>query len=307
MSLGPLVEKLKNIFGEKLRENAPTAPLTTYKIGGTADWLFAPSQVADLQALMEIITGHDVPVTILGGGSNTLVGDGGIRGVTIYMGESFKQISHQNIDGEIFLSCGASLEMAKIIDYCIQNDIAGLEFASGIPGSLGGALRGNAGTRDGAIGDVAHQISYVDHEGLLVVLPRENIEYRYRGLELKGRSIITSAVLKLKVGSGEKLRLKREKIINWRHSRQPYDMPSAGCVFINPEKASAGRLIDEAGCKGMVVGKAEVSAKHANFIVNTGGATASDVLELIKKIRDRVFEKEGILLETEIKIVGESK
>jgi len=301
------VEKLKEAFGEKLLEKAPVAHLTTYKIGGSADWLFTPRDVDDLCLMFRIIAGHGVPVTILGGGSNTLVLDGGIRGVTVYMGKSFTKISHQVQGENVFLKSGVSQSLSKILDYCEKNNISGLEFASGIPGSFGGAVYGNAGTKDGAICDVVHRISYVDKDGELLFLPRERIEYKYRGLELKGRCVITEAVLKLKVGSGEKLKEKREKIISWRQSRQPYDLPSAGCVFINPDKGSAGRIIDKAGLKGLKIGNARISSRHANFIVNRGGATAADILALIEMVRKKVFEKEGILLETEIKIVGEGR
>lgn len=307
MTLGPLVEKLKETFGGKVREHVPLAPMTTYRIGGPADLLFSPENETDLQMLMGMIAGRDVDLTVIGGGSNLLVGDLGIRGITIWMGRGFSHLDSTVEGGDMMVSCGASLTTDEVLDYCIEKQITGFEFAAGIPGTIGGAIRGNAGTRDGAIGDVTHTVTYVNEEGALLTLKRDQLHFRYRGLVVQGRFIVTRAVLKLRPGVGEQVRARRDKIIQWRKDRQPYDLPSAGSVFVNPEGSSAGRLIDEAGCKGLTVGGARVSEKHANFILNTGNARAADVLELIDQVRRRVFESCGVLLETEIKIVGENE
>ena len=307
MPLEAMRKKLQAAFGDKARKNVTLAPMTSFGIGGPADLLVAPADEQDLMKLMAIVQGPEIPFTVLGGGSNILVMDGGIRGVTVWMGQGFKRIEARTQGDAVLVSCGASLTTAEVLAYCIAQDLAGFEFASGIPGTLGGAIRGNAGTRDGAMGHVIRQICFVDEGGSLVTLPREKLSFRYRGLDLAGRFVITSGVLELRPGSGDMVREKRDKIIQWRRERQPYDLPSAGSVFVNPEEGSAGRMIEQAGCKGWRVGGAQVSEKHANFIVNTGGATAANVLELIDRVRRCVFDKFGVLLETEINVVGEGR
>jgi UDP-N-acetylmuramate dehydrogenase len=307
MPLGPLIEKLKKAFGDKVRENAPLASLTTYNIGGPAELLFTPENEEDLQLLMGICAGHDIGITVIGGGSNMLIADGGIRGITIWMDEKFSEIEADKHDDYIDVTCGSSLPLADVIEFCIAQDIGGIEFASGVPGSVGGAIRGNAGTRDGAIGGVVEHLTYINEGGARIEKSRDDLNFQYRSLRLEGRFVITKSVLRLKHGDGNRVREKRDKIVKWRKTRQPYDLPSAGCVFVNPDTCSAGRLIEEAGCKGMRVGGAEVSDKHANFIVNNGNATAKDVLELVDQVRRKVFDKSGVLLETELRVVGESK
>ena len=307
MPLGPVIEKIKQALGDKVRENVLLAPLTSYRIGGPAQLMVTPTDEQDLVALMETCAGLDIPIAILGGGTNILVGDAGIRGITINMAQGFKTIDSRPDKADLLVTCGASLLLADVLEYCIKQEITGFEFASGIPGTLGGAIRGNAGTAHGAIADVLHSVNLVTENGARRTLKRKDLTYRYRGLELEGRSIVTGGVLLLKKGSGENIREKRDKIIAWRRNKQPWDLPSAGSTFINPPAGSAGRMIEQAGCKGMTVGGAQVSQKHANFIVNTGTARAADVMELIDKVRRSVFEKFGVLLETEIKFVGENR
>ncbi len=203
MTLGPLLPKLKKAFGSKVKEQVVLAPMTTYNIGGPTDLLFTPESDQDLQLLMGIIHGHDVELTVIGGGSNLLVGDKGIRGITIWMKQGFSRIDSVEEGEDVLVSCGASLTTDEVLDYCIKRDISGFEFASGIPGTIGGAVRGNAGTRDGAIGDVAFEVVYVDEGGALLNLKKENLRFRYRGLDVQGRFIVTQVVLKLKRGSGD--------------------------------------------------------------------------------------------------------
>jgi UDP-N-acetylmuramate dehydrogenase len=307
MPLGPITEQIKTTFGDKVRENEPLAPMTTYKIGGPADLLLIPEGVEDLQKLLAICTGHDVPITVLGGGSNLLIQDGGIRGITIWMNRGFRKLEKRIVDDRIFVTCGASRENSELLEFCIEHGIAGMEFASGVPGTVGGGIKGNAGTRDGAFGDVVYRLCYVNRNGKLIKKKREDLSFRYRGLEIDGRFIIVEAELLLKPGQGEKVREKRDKIIAWRKAKQPWEFPSAGSVFVNPDCGSAGRMVEQSGCKGMTIGGAQVSDCHANFIVNVGGATAADVLTLIDRVRRKVFDQFGVLLETEIQVVGEAK
>ena len=307
MPLGPLKQKLRDTFGEKLRESVAMKTLTTFKIGGPADLLFTPGSEEDIRLMIRMCNEQQVPVTVVGGGSNLLVGDAGIRGVTIWMAGSFMELSHTNHDGEIVLTVGASRTMAETLDYCIDNDIAGLEFISGVPGTFGGGTRMNAGTREGTIGRVAKRVRYIDGDGKAHDLHGDALSFRYRGIEIEGRFTIVRTVLSLKQGDGEKIRHIRDNIIKRRHAKQPWQMPSAGSIFINPEGESAWRLVDESGCRGWSEGAAQVSPKHCNFIVNNGGATAENVLALIERVRRRVFEQSGVLLETEVKVVGERK
>ena len=307
MTLGPLIYKFKETFGEKVRLDVPLAPLTTFKIGGPADLLFTPENDQDLQLLMKMCAGHEINITSLGGGSNLLIADGGIRGITIWMGKGFRQLEEQSKGSSVLVACGASVTTTEVLDFCIEKNIEGFEFAAGIPGTIGGAIRGNSGTRDGAIGNVCESVTIINRKGKLITLKGEQLKFRYRGLDIEGRFVITRCELSLRAGHGEKVRVKRDNIIRWRKERQPYDMHSAGCVFVNPDRGPAGRLIDQAGCKGMRIGGAVVSDKHANFIINEKNATAADVLALIDKVRRRVFEKFGVLLEDEVRVVGESK
>lgn len=307
MPLGPLIEKFKQTFGEKVRLDVLLAPLTTFRIGGPADLLFMPENEQDLQLLMKMCAGHEIEIMTLGGGSNILIADGGIRGITVWMGKGFEHLEEQRQGEQVFVSCGASNTTAQVLDLCVERNIEGFEFAAGIPGTIGGAVRGNSGTRDGAIGNVCDSVTIVNRKGALITLKGEKLKFRYRGLDIEGRFVITRCVLKLRAGQGEKVREKRDKIIRWRKERQPYEMPSAGSVFLNLDKGSAGRLIEQAGCKGMRVGGAVVSEKHANFIINDKNATAADVLALIDQVRRKVFQKFGVLLEDEIRVVGESK
>jgi len=300
-----LLEIILNKFPGKVQENASLDALTTYRVGGPADLIVKLDDEQEIAELLQIIKASDLTFVVLGKGSNVLIMDGGIRGVVLLLSDNFKKISYSEEEGGVLVSVDAAVTIAELMEYCIAYGISGFEFAAGIPGSIGGCVRGNAGTRDGDFAAAVNWIRLINEQGKIQTITRANLEYRYRGLQMPGRFVITTAGLKGQKGSPEIIKNKIEDIIHWRHSRQPYDKPSAGSVFKNPEMAPAAKLIDQAGCKGMRVGGAAISEKHANFIVNEENATASDILKLIEEVRRRVFEKFQVLLETEIHILGE--
>jgi len=302
---GQLIETIKKRFGDQAVADAPMSSMTTFKVGGPADLLLRlddENQVADL---MSIIAGSELPVVVIGRGSNVLVMDKGIRGVVLDLSGGFRELSHKKAEDGIEVTCGASVAIAELLRYCIDHGIGGFEFAAGIPGSVGGSVRGNAGTRDGDFSKVVNKVRLVDQKGQLRTLEKSELDFRYRGLMVDGRFVILGVSMMGAPADSASIREKVNKIIDWRKQRQPYEQPSAGSVFKNPPDAPAARLIDQAGCKGLRVGGAQVSEKHANFIVNTGDAKASDILRLIDQVRKTVFEKFHVLLETEIRIYGE--
>jgi UDP-N-acetylmuramate dehydrogenase len=299
-------ERLRQIFGERCEFDVPMAALTTWQVGGPADCLVRPLDAEEVSAVMRLCIEYQLPVRVVGSGSNLLVLDGGLRGVTILMRQGFEKFEPRFADnGEVDLLLGAAQSMARAVDGCVKQGIAGLEFLAGIPGSVGGGVRMNAGTHDGDISRVLTEIELVDADGKVRRVPRGELIYRYRGLVYDGPFVVTEARLALRRGDPAKIGEAAQKIIACRRERQPYDMPSAGSTFKNPEGRFAWELIESSGLKGLRIGGAQVSEKHGNFLVNTGRATAADILALIEHVRLIVFQKTGIMLEPEVKIWGE--
>ncbi|MEA3403895.1 MAG: UDP-N-acetylmuramate dehydrogenase [Armatimonadota bacterium] len=299
-----LARRLAPIPGLEIREGEPLSRHTSFGIGGPADVLAIPSSPLALSELVRIAADVGIEPLYLGNGTNLIVRDGGIRGLVVRMAGGLSDIT---VEGRMaVVEAGASL--ATVCFQCAQRGLAGLEFAAGIPGTLGGALIMNAGANGGEIGDVTEWVDVVSPDGDIDRLPCDELNFGYRCSALRERGLaVLRAGLHLEPGEPERIHRRLCDAMAARCATQPVTMPSAGSIFKRPEDDYAGRLLEEAGAKGMRVGGAAVSTKHANFVVNLGGATASDVIRLIERARDLVHERLGIVLEPEVCIAGEDR
>ena len=280
--------------------NAPLKDYTSFRIGGPADVLVEPVDVEDVARLVRQTRAQKLPLFVVGG-TNLLIRDKGIRGVVVHLGK-LRTIREE--PGAVLYAEGG-VGMPTLIGYAIRHSLAGLEWAAGIPGTVAGCVVMNAGTRLGEMKDSVKAVRLVNRKGEIVDIPASAIPFAYRRATLPV-GIVVGVWVQLKAG----VRAEVEKIVkdylHYRRDTQPLALPSAGCVFKNPPKDSAGRVIDLAGLKGAQVGDAQVSEKHANFIVNQGQASAKDVLALIRKIRAAVAKSTGTKLELELKVVGQA-
>lgn len=296
----PLVERLHAELAGEVRANEPMGRHTTFRIGGPARVFAVLESVHDLVAAMRILEDEGVAWTVVGKGSNLLVSDTGYDGAVLVLGREFKRHA---VEGET-LRAGAACVLAHLVQDGFNLGLEGLEWAVGIPGTLGGALAMNAGTRDGTIGGVVDTVTmHIPGKGLVLVHGRE-VAWEYRRSGLSGRGLIVEASLKVAPGDPVRIRARMERNLRDRKSTQPLGLPSAGSVFVNPPGDSAGRLIEAAGLKGTTVGGAQVSTVHANFIVNRGGATATDVTTLMQRITSTVKDRYGVDLRPEIRFIG---
>ncbi|HEY5627121.1 MAG TPA: UDP-N-acetylmuramate dehydrogenase [Nitrospira sp.] len=273
---------------------------TSFKIGGPADVLVEPADVEDVRRLVRQASRQKIPLFVVGG-TNLLIRDGGIRGIVVSLSR-LRAIREE--PGQVLYAEGG-VGMPTLIGHAIRRSLAGLEWAAGIPGTVGGCLVMNAGTRLGEMKDSVKAVRMVTTKGDIVDLPVSSIPFEYRRARLP-KGIVVGVWLQLKQGVRAELEKIVKEYLHYRRDTQPLAMPSAGCVFKNPPKDSAGRLIEATGLKGLSVGDAEVSSKHANFIVNRGHAKATDVIELIGKVRRMIRRKAGVRLDLELKIVGEA-
>lgn len=297
-------------FKGRVLFNVPMKDYTSFRIGGNADVMAFPEEETDLMELMKFAYSKRFPVFFLGGGTNLLVRDGGIRGIVVNISQGLGGVSwHEEAggDGEAQVKCvaGAGVKLSKLAGVAEERGLSGLEFATGIPGTLGGALLMNAGAYGGEMKDVVDGVEILDRKGKKGFIPASELNLSYRSSKLPEGAAIIRLHLKLKKTEAVEVKARMEEIRGKRAASASIPYPSAGSVFKNPEGESAGRLIDDAGLKGERSGGAEVSTEHANYIVNKGSATARDVLALMALIRDKVYGGEGIVLEPEIKVVGE--
>jgi UDP-N-acetylenolpyruvoylglucosamine reductase len=279
----------------------PLAKHTTLRIGGPADVYVEPASEADLAAVVKFCHERSLPFFVIGRGSNLLVRDGGVRGVVICLVQA--NFSRIEVAGER-LHCGAGAKLKNVAVEAKRNGLTGVEFLEGIPGSVGGALRMNAGAMGGATFDIVESVRFMDHAGKIQERGRARIPVEYRSCPLLKDHIALGAVFKCKPAPREEIEKRMKAFSEKRWASQPA-APSAGCLFKNPDPIPAGKLIDELGLKGTRVGGAVVSAEHGNFIVNDGDATAHDVLELIAILQQRAKNERGIELQTEVEIIGE--
>ena len=286
----------------KLKRDEPLGKYTTLGLGGAADLFFAPADLGDLSRAVPLIKDAGLPIFPLGGGTNTLVRDGGFRGMVISLTAGARKIK---IGGdEVVVQAGASTQV--VARQCQRAGKSGLEFGCGIPGSIGGAIWGNAGAWGGETLDHLTWLRGVDLKtGEEMDLAQSDIAFGYRHADLPEDLLIAEAGFRVAQGDPEVIAAAMDRMLAERKDTQPLSNRSCGCMFKNPPGHSAGALIDRAGCKGMAVGAVSVSEVHANFMVNLGGHSAADVLALIARVRARVFEVHGIELESEVQIVGD--
>ena len=294
--------KLVSLLGEKnVLKDEPMKNHTTFKIGGKADFVVFPENEEQIIAVLNLLKSENIPATVLGNGSNILVGDGGIDGVVIIIGKNMK---NAEINGTtVKAQCGILL--SRIANLAYENSLTGLEFASGIPGSLGGALYMNAGAYGEELCTVVKDVTFIDKDNNIKTIEAKNCDFGYRrSVFMENGAVITSCTLSLKEGNKEDIKAKTDDLKERRVSKQPLDKPSAGSTFKRPEGYFAGTLIEQSGLKGFTIGGAQVSEKHAGFVINTGNATAKDVLSLIEHIQKTVYEKFGVTLCPEVKMIG---
>ena len=282
------------------RQNEPMRAHTTFKIGGEADIFIIPASPAALIYAVKKCNELEIPYFILGNGSNLLVSDGGIEGAVI----SLSGINGISSDGEK-ITCGAGAMLSSVCLKALSLSLTGLEFAYGIPGTAGGALYMNAGAYGGQMADVIESAECLTATGEIKNLKKEDMRLGYRSSVFKkGGLIIISLTLALKKGDKVEIKAEMDDLLNRRKQKQPLEYPSAGSTFKRPEGYFAGALIEKNGLKGLTVGGAQVSEKHAGFVINRGGATAADVKALIGKIQKKVFENDGVMLEPEVIFKG---
>lgn len=280
----------------------PMKKHTTFKIGGSADIYIKPSSQGQIEYIVDYCKENQIDFMAIGKGSNLLIGDKGYRGIVIEVG---KNMSNIEVDDEyIYAEAGAMLINVSYKAY--KHSLKGLEFACGIPGTIGGAVVMNAGAYLGEMKQIIVDIKTLDKEGNINTFTNEELKLGYRdSIIQKNKHIVIAVKLKLEKGNAQELKERRLKLTNHRKNGQPLDMPSAGSVFKRPEGYYTGKLIEEAGLKGYTIGGAQVSRKHANFIVNIGNATAKDVVDLVEYIQNVIYEKNHVNLETEVKLIGE--
>lgn len=288
--------------GISVIENEPMNRHTSFKIGGNAQYFVAPKNFDELKKVLCKAKEIQIPVFILGNGSNILVSDKGIKGVVITT-EKMSAIIVE--DTKITAFAGAKL--SSLCMSALENSLKGLEFAYGIPGTVGGAVYMNAGAYGGEMKDVLESVSYLNSNGDIVTLPVDDLELSYRHSRFCDKDdVIISASFRLNLGEKEEINNLMKDIFQRRVDKQPLNFPSAGSTFKRPEGYFAGALIEQSGLKGYSVGGAQVSEKHAGFVINKGGACANDVIKLVEDIKDKVFKDSGVCLECEIRFVGEN-
>ncbi|PEE42147.1 UDP-N-acetylmuramate dehydrogenase [Bacillus pseudomycoides] len=286
----------------KVLENEALARYTTMKIGGPADILIVPSSVAGVEKTLDLVKKYNTKWTAIGRGSNLLVSDKGIEGVVIRLGEG---LDHLEVEGTT-VRVGGGYPLIKLSTLLSRQGLAGLEFASGIPGSVGGAVYMNAGAHKSDMSEVLMRARIMFEDGTMKWLTKEEMEFSYRTsvLQTKRPGIVVEAELQLKEGNREEIVGVMQKNKDYRRETQPWNHPCAGSIFRNPLPNSAGDLVEKAGLRGHQIGGAKISEMHGNFIVNAGSASAQDVLDLIAFVKKTIKEKFGVDMHTEVEIVG---
>lgn len=295
-----LIDRLPPLRG-RVSENASLAKVTWFGVGGPAEVLFKPADVDDLAAFLKGKPA-DVPVTVLGVGSNLLVRDGGVPGVVIRLGREFAKIEVVHAD----VLCGAGALDGNVARAAQEAEVTGLEFLSGVPGTIGGALRMNAGAYGGDMKDIVVEVRALDGQGNLHVLGADELGFTYRASAVPVDWIFVAATLRGHAGQAADIQARMDDIQNAREDSQPLRTKTGGSTFKNPEGHKAWQLIDAAGCRGLRIGGAQVSEKHCNFLINDGTATAADLEALGEEVRKRVRSHTGIELQWEIRRIGVS-
>ena len=297
-----MADTLPRVAG-KLTLNAPLAPLVWFKSGGTAEWLFEPKDAADLQQFLRDLD-PAVPVMALGLGSNLIVRDGGVPGVVVRLGKAFSKVT---LSADLTLDCGGGSSGILVSSTARDNGIAGLEFLRSIPGTVGGFVRMNGGAYGGEVKDVLVDCDVVLRGGTMQTISNTLLNYTYRHSNLPQGAIVVAARFKGRAGNSDDIQAEMDRISASREASQPLRSKTGGSTFKNPAGHKAWQLVDDAGCRGLTVGGAQVSEKHCNFLLNLGEATSADIEALGEEVRRRVKDKSGIELEWEIQRVGKAK
>lgn len=283
---------------EFVRENAPLKPLTWYRIGGPARYLVQPRNVEELREAVRRCAENELPIYVLGLGANLLVQDTGVQGAVFRLdGEFFRRVSIHKTTVDV----GAGVDMQKLLLRTCRQGLAGIECLAGIPGTVGGGIRMNAGGKFGDFGAVIQKVTVMDNEGTVFERHKDDLVFEYRKTNIAARFIL-NATIELDEDDPERIMQRTKEIWFYKRNTQPLNTKNCGCVFKNPRGLSAGALIDQAGLKGMRIGNAEVSSKHANFIIAHPDCSSDDVMKLVKLIREKVYERNQIELESEVQI-----
>lgn len=290
------------VGSDHLKLDEPMKKHTTFRVGGGADYMICPHSGKEIQEVVAICHSHQIPYFILGNGSNLLVGDGGYRGAVIHLNKNMSVIRGEG--NRIIAQAGALL--SKVAARALEQSLTGFEFAAGIPGTLGGAVTMNAGAYGGVMGDVLESVTVLDQQGNIRIVSVKELELGYRTSRIQKEGwVVIEATIILEPGVPSSIKEKMDSLKEQRTQKQPLEFPSAGSTFKRPEGSFAGKLIMDAGLGGYQIGGAAVSTKHCGFLINTGDATAKDVMDLIHYVQHTVKEKFNVNLETEVKLLGE--
>ena len=293
------------ISEEKILFDEPMSKHTTFKVGGPAECYIKIDDIKDLRNILKFAKNNDIKITVLGNGSNVLVLDKGIEGIVLNI--RFNKMEMLNFDGKIYANIGAGVKISIFGHLLLKNEITGFEELSGIPGTIGGAVRMNAGAHGKEFKDIVNTVTCMDYDGNIKQFENKDMEFDYRRSMLKDKKYIVLEVgMQFEKGTEKDIRQKMEEYATYRKEKQPIEYPSAGSTFKRGSDYITAKLIDEAGLKGFSIGGAEVSEKHAGFIINKGNATAKDILELIEYVRNKIYEKYNKEIELEIEIIGEN-
>ena len=298
-------KKLSAITAGPVLFDEPLDRYTSLRVGGKADALLFPQSIEELERLVLFFKKGGCPFLVAGNWTNLLVRDGGYRGAIIVMKNFRRIIWGEGDKNHVMVDAQAGVSLPELVRLTAEQALAGMAFCAGIPGSVGGAVRMNAGAYGSEIKDVLHKVTLMDDQGNIASFPRKDLSFGYRRLDLPERTIVISVVFRLERGDRQTILHRMDEIMDKRRQKHPLDYPSAGSIFKNPAGHPAGFLIEAAGLKGLQIGGAKVSEKHGNFIVNTGHAKAADILALIEQVRKEVFARTGIALETEVRIIGD--
>ncbi len=307
------IKWLTSHFKDSIKFDEPMSRHTHFKVGGPADAFVAPESIEDLKQLVIWTDSKGIPLLIIGNGTNLLVKDNGIRGIVVVLTKCTNKISEKaEKNREVIVTAPAGAKLQELCSFAIKSGLGGMNYAVGIPGTVGGAITMNSGTAHGSTEDVLNDVLIILPDGQSRRIKKSEIDFSYRDLSFgkeiniyKGRPIILEGSFRLFPSDAATLKKEAEEILSMRIKKQPVSFPSAGSFFKNPiQGKAAGRLIEKAGLKGKKIGGAQVSEKHANFIINTGGSSASDILALMEFVQKTVFKTFNIELEPEVKIVG---
>ena len=293
---------VKVLDEDQIKPEEPMNNHVTFRVGGSADFFVTPKNYEELSWVLKCCAKYEMPCYIMGNGSNLLVSDQGYRGVVIQL---FRQLNDIQCEGNVIRAQAGAL-LSAVANRALEEKLTGFEFAAGIPGTLGGACVMNAGAYGGEMKDVLKSVTVLTREGERITLQKNELELGYRtSIIAKKDYIVLEAEIELKAGDAEEIKAVMDDLKERRTTKQPLEYPSAGSTFKRPEGYFAGKLIQESGLQGFQVGGAQVSEKHCGFVINKDQATAADIAELIRQVQDRVEEKFGVRLETEVKRLGE--